>query len=139
MSDLRVTDVRLTLKDNDAVKAIGSICLNGAFAVRGVRVMEDKNGHRFMAFPSRQNADGSFEDVAFPLSKDLYSEITEAVLSKYDEMVKEKEQSFVTCENCAFSRSTTLRSGVIALLCCDEACAGCFEDSEHKNIRAKEV
>lgn len=60
-------------EDNSNPKAIGSFALDGAFAVRGVRVMEDKNGHNFVAFPSRAKSDGSYEDLAFPLSKELYT------------------------------------------------------------------
>lgn len=41
---MQVSEVRLNLLQTDnAVKAIGSFSLDGAFAVRGVRVMEDKN------------------------------------------------------------------------------------------------
>ena len=60
-----------------------AFALDGAFAVRGVRVMEDKNGHNFVAFPSRAKADGTYEDLAFPLSKDLYAHITGAILDEY--------------------------------------------------------
>ena len=61
---MQVSEVRLNLINTDnAVKAIGSFALDGAFAVRGVRVMEDKNGHNFVAFPSRAKADGSYEDL----------------------------------------------------------------------------
>ena len=52
---MQVSEVRLNLlKTDTAVKAIGSFALDGAFAVRGVRVMEDKNGRNFVAFPSRE-------------------------------------------------------------------------------------
>ena len=65
---MQVSEVRLNLlKTDNAVKAIGSFALDGAFAVRGVRVMEDKNGRNFVAFPSREKADGSYEDIAFPI------------------------------------------------------------------------
>ncbi len=78
------------LKTENAVRAIGSFSLDGAFAVRGVRVMEDKNGRNFVAFPSREKADGSYDDIAFPLSKELYAEITGAILEEYK---KQQEQT----------------------------------------------
>lgn len=81
---MKVTQVRLNKVENDsAVKAIGSFALDDVFAVRGIRVMEDKTGNMFLAFPSRVRADGSYEDLAFPLSKELYQHITEAVLDAY--------------------------------------------------------
>lgn len=55
--------------------------------------MEDKNGHNFVAFPSREKQDGSYEDIAFPLSKELYAEITGAVLDEYKQQVEKKEQT----------------------------------------------
>ena len=91
---MQVSEVRLNLIETDnAVKAIGSFALDGAFAVRGVRVMEDKNGHTFVAFPSREKADGSYEDLAFPLSKELYAHITGAVIDEYKSQVEKQEQN----------------------------------------------
>lgn len=91
---MQVSEVRLNLlKTDNAVKAIGSFSLDGAFAVRGVRVMEDKNGRNFVAFPSREKADGSYEDIAFPLSKELYASITGAIIDEYKQQVEKQEQT----------------------------------------------
>ena len=90
---MQVSEVRLNLlKTDSAVRAIGSFALDGAFAVRGVRVMEDKKGHNFVAFPFREKQDGSYEDIAFPLSKELYASITGAVLDEYHRQVEQKER-----------------------------------------------
>lgn len=90
---MEVTDVRLNLlKTENAVKAIGSFSLDNAFAIRGVRVMEDKNGHNFVAFPSREKQDGSYEDIAFPLSKELYTAITGAIVEEYKKQVEKQNQ-----------------------------------------------
>ena len=64
---MEVTDVRLNLvnKEGSSVKAIGSFSLDGEFAIRGVRIMEDKNGKSFVAFPSREKSNGEYEDLAF--------------------------------------------------------------------------
>ena len=54
--------------------------------------MEDKNGRNFVAFPSREKSDGSYEDIAFPLSKDLYAHITGAIIEEYKAQVEKQEQ-----------------------------------------------
>ena len=54
--------------------------------------MEDKNGRNFVAFPSREKQDGSYEDIAFPLSKKLYADITGAILKEYQQMVEKQTQ-----------------------------------------------
>ena len=90
---MEVTEVRLNLlKTENAVRAIGSFSLDNSFAVRGVRIMEDKHGHKFVAFPSREKQDGSYEDIAFPLSKELYATITGAIIDEYKQMVEKQSQ-----------------------------------------------
>ena len=89
---MEVTDIRLNLINRDgAVKAIGSFSLDNAFAIRGVRIMEDKNGKNFVAFPSREKSNGEYEDLAFPLSKEFYHQVTEAVVAEYDRTLEEKQ------------------------------------------------
>ena len=88
-----VSEVRLNLlKTDNAVKAIGSFALDGMFAVRGVRVLESKDGHNFVAFPSREKANGEYEDIAFPLSKELYGKITDAIINEYQAQVEKQSQ-----------------------------------------------
>lgn len=90
---MKVSEVRLNLINSEtAVKAIGSFSLDEAFAVRGVRVMEDKKGNNFVAFPSREKQDGSYEDIAFPLSKELYAEITGEILKEYKNLTEKQTQ-----------------------------------------------
>lgn len=88
---MEVTDIRLNLINKDGgVKAIGSFSLDHSFAIRGVRIMEDKNGRNFVAFPSREKTNGEYEDIAFPLSKEFYHEVTDALVEEYK--VKKEQQ-----------------------------------------------
>ena len=81
---MEITDIRMNLLDNaGGVKAIGSFSLDNSFAVRGMRVMEDKKGRNFVAFPSRERANGDYEDIAFPLSKEFYHQITDAFMKEF--------------------------------------------------------
>lgn len=81
---MEITDIRMNLLDNaGGVKAIGSFSLDNSFVVRGMRVMEDKKGRNFVAFPSRERANGDYEDIAFPLSKEFYHQITDAFMKEF--------------------------------------------------------
>ena len=89
---MEITDIRLNLINKDGgVKAIGSFSLDHAFAIRGVRIMEDKNGRNFVAFPSREKANGEYEDIAFPLNKEFYHEVTETLVAEYKEKKEQQE------------------------------------------------
>ena len=88
---MEVTDVRVGLvKTDSAVKAMGSFSLDGVFVVRGIRILEDKSGNTFLGFPAREKKDGSYEDIAFPLKKDLYNDISNALINEY-KVQKEKQ------------------------------------------------
>lgn len=96
---MEITDIRMNLLDNaGGVKAIGSFSLDNSFAVRGMRVMEDKKGRNFVAFPSRERANGDYEDIAFPLSKEFYHQITDAFMKEFhrkqEEMSSQEQDKF---------------------------------------------
>ena len=45
---MEVTSIRMNLLNNaGGIKAIGSFSLDDAFAIRGIRVMEDRKGRNF--------------------------------------------------------------------------------------------
>ncbi len=87
---MEITEIRMNLLDNAGVcKAIGSFSLDNSFAVRGMRVMEDKHGKNFVSFPSRAKANGQYEDIAFPLSKDFYHKICDAIIDEFHRLQEE--------------------------------------------------
>ncbi|MCR5338864.1 MAG: SpoVG family protein [Lachnospiraceae bacterium] len=82
---MEVTDIKMTvLNNNTATKAISSISLDSELAIRGVRVMESRDGRNFISFPSRERADGQYDDIAFPLTKELYHKVADAVIAEYN-------------------------------------------------------
>ena len=86
---MEVTSIRMNLLNNaGGIKAIGSFSLDNAFAIRGIRVMEDSKGRNFVAFPSRES-NGDYEDIAFPLSKEFYHKITDAIMTEFNRMREE--------------------------------------------------
>lgn len=67
-----------------AQKAYGSITIENAVAIR-ISVIESAKG-KFVSFPSRKKANGEYEDLAFPVSKEARAEITDAVMKAYAEL-----------------------------------------------------
>lgn len=83
-------DVRRVLKE-DKVKGIANILFEGEFLVKNVRIVEGKNG-LFIAMPSRRKADGNYEDVCFPITKEMRAEIEQVVIAGYEEALKKEEE-----------------------------------------------
>ena len=89
---MEVSSVRINLNNSDSkTKAFGQIVFDEAFVVSGVRVMESAKGEKFVAFPSREKSNGEYEDIAFPITKEMYQAVTAAVIDEYEKMLVVKE------------------------------------------------
>ncbi len=93
---MEVTDIKMTvLNNNTATKAISSISLDSELAIRGVRVMESRDGRNFISFPSRERADGQYDDIAFPRTKALYHKVADAVIAEYNTQKEKAKDAFM--------------------------------------------
>jgi len=62
--------------------AIASITFDHAFVVHDVKVIYANDRH-FIVMPSRKNADGTYRDVAHPITASFRGEVEEAVLEAF--------------------------------------------------------
>ncbi len=79
---MEITEVRLTLREEDRLKAFVSITFDNAFVVRGLKVIDGNTG-LFVAMPSRRGKDGTFRDVAHPINNETRDMIENVVLEEY--------------------------------------------------------
>ena len=79
-------EVRIhAINPNEVTKATASVNINGAFAIRGIRIVEGNNG-LFVAMPSYKTADG-YKDIVFPITSGSRQQLNEAVLDAYHQTV----------------------------------------------------
>ncbi len=84
---MQVTDVRVRkVLPDGKMKAVASVTLDDEFVVHDVRVVEGANG-LFIAMPSRKTPEGTFRDVAHPITAEAREMIQEAVIRAYEEGV----------------------------------------------------
>jgi len=79
---MEITEVRLTLRHEERLKAFVSITFDDAFVVRGLKVIQGITG-LFVAMPSRRRKDGEFRDIAHPINNETREMIEGAVLAEY--------------------------------------------------------
>lgn len=79
---MEITDVRISPRDEDKLKAFVTITFDDCFVVRGVKIIEGNQG-LFVAMPSRRKADGTFQDIAHPIHSQMRERVEERILSEY--------------------------------------------------------
>jgi len=60
---IEITEVRVSLRNDEKLKAFVSITLNDSFVIRGLKIIRGNSG-LFVAMPSRKRPDGQHQDLA---------------------------------------------------------------------------
>ena len=66
---IEITEVRVSLRNDDKLKAFVSITIDHSFVIRGLKVIKGNSGV-FVAMPSRKRPDGQHQDLAHPINDD---------------------------------------------------------------------
>jgi stage V sporulation protein G len=80
---IEITEVRVSLRSDDKLKAFVSITLNDSFVVRGLKIIKG-NTSLFVAMPSRKRPDGQHQDLAHPINDVTRKYLTERVMAEYE-------------------------------------------------------
>ena len=70
-------DVRIqSIRPGDSIKGTASVNINGAFAIRGVKIIEGSNG-LFVSMPSYK-VGNEYKDICFPITQECRKQLHEA-------------------------------------------------------------
>jgi stage V sporulation protein G len=81
---MEITEIRISLRDDNKLKAFASITLDNSFVIRGLKIIEGAKG-LFVAMPSRKRPDGTYQDIAHPINNDTRDWMEEQIIAKYEE------------------------------------------------------
>jgi stage V sporulation protein G len=87
---MKITEVRVSLRDDNKLKAFASITLDNCFVIRGLKIIEGAKGC-FVAMPSRKRPDGTYQDIAHPINNDTRRWLEDKVISEYEDEKKRVE------------------------------------------------
>ncbi len=80
---VEITEVRVSLRNDEKLKAFVSITLNDSFVVRGLKIIKGNTG-LFVAMPSRKRPDGQHQDLAHPINDATRRYLTERVMAEFE-------------------------------------------------------
>ncbi len=81
---MEITEIRISVRDDNKLKAFASITLDNRFVIRGLKIIEGAKG-LFVAMPSRKRPDGTYQDVAHPINNETRDWMEEQIIAKYEE------------------------------------------------------
>ena len=84
---MEITEVRITLRNEDKLKAFANVTFDDEFVIRGLKIINGNSGY-FVSMPSRKRSDGTHQDVAHPINNRMRQKIEESVLSAYEAELK---------------------------------------------------
>ncbi len=84
---MEITEIRVTLRDEERLKGFANVTFDNAFVIRGMKIIQGNDGY-FVSMPSRKRPDGTYQDIAHPVNKEMREHIEQKVLEAYEAMVK---------------------------------------------------
>jgi stage V sporulation protein G len=93
---IEITDVQIIFPhdldaSNKKLKCFANIIFNDIFIVRNLRVIEGDKKF-FVVMPSFRKRDGSFQDIAHPITNKFRQTIDDSVLESYENALKKRNK-----------------------------------------------
>lgn len=79
---MEITNVKVTLVDDPSLKAIVTLTFDACFVVKGIKVVQGDRG-LFVAMPSRKLPDSTYQDVAYPSTREMAEKLRTMILDRY--------------------------------------------------------
>jgi stage V sporulation protein G len=80
---VEITEIRVTLRDEEKLRGFANVTFDNSFVVRGMKIIQGNSGY-FVSMPSRKRPDGTHQDIAHPVNRDMRTQIEKAVLEAYE-------------------------------------------------------
>lgn len=80
---MEITEVRIHLRNEARLKAFATVTFDNCFVVHNMKVVNGNNG-LIVCMPSRKISDGTYKDIAHPITNECRNKLEEIVLRAYD-------------------------------------------------------
>ncbi|GAB4029697.1 MAG: septation regulator SpoVG [Elusimicrobiota bacterium] len=84
---MEITEIRIHLRNEDRLKAFATVTFDNTFVVHNMKVVNGNKG-LIVCMPSRKIKDGTYKDIAHPITNGFRSKLEEAVIGEYNKVLK---------------------------------------------------
>lgn len=87
---MNITEVRIFPKGEEKLKAYAAITFDNVFVIHNLRIVKGEKG-LMVCMPSRKMNDGTFKDIAHPITNEFRHELEQIVLKEYEKAIQGAE------------------------------------------------
>ncbi|MFQ5863975.1 MAG: SpoVG family protein [bacterium] len=86
---MEITEITISLRNEDKLKAFVNVTFDDVFVVRGMKVIKGASNY-FISMPSRKMNDGTYRDIAHPIRNEFRQKLEKAVLTEYQKLLEQE-------------------------------------------------
>ena len=86
---MKVTDIKIRLKDEKKVKAIVEVTLDNQLIIHGIRLVQTDKAF-VITMPHFKGKGDKYLDIVHPANADFRKYLTDEIVTKYQELVNKK-------------------------------------------------
>ena len=94
---MEITEIRVTLRNEEKLKAFANVTFDNAFVIRGMKIISGNKG-LFISMPSKKRPDGTYQDIAHPVNSEMRRFLEQSVLKAYEQEVSRRFSNETTQE-----------------------------------------
>lgn len=87
---MEITEVRVTLRNENRLKAFVTATFDKCFAVRNMKIVQGDNG-LMLCMPSRKLLDGTYKDIAHPINAEFRAYLEKTIFEGYEKELKKTQ------------------------------------------------
>lgn len=84
---MEITEIRVHLRSEDKLKAFVTVTFDACFVVRNMKIVEGNKG-LLLCMPSRKLPDGTYKDVAHPITAGFRKTLEDRIMAAYEEELR---------------------------------------------------
>lgn len=89
---MEITEIRVHVRGEEKLKAFATVTFDNCFVVRNMKIVDGSKG-LILCMPSRKLSDGTYKDVAHPITSEFRKVLEDKIMAAYNEELKKAKPS----------------------------------------------
>ena len=89
---MEITEQKVRLWNDQRLRALVTVVFEDCFVVRNIKVIQGRDDKLFVAMPSRKLPDGTYVDIAHPITMEFREYLEATILGAYEHELELREQ-----------------------------------------------